>query len=638
MPDTLSKRREFEKELLLSHFTLENLHEAVFWIDSQSVIFQVNEMASQLSGYSKEELLRMKVGDLNDTAIVQDFPAFWNRLKKESKITFEARHRHKMGHQYDVEITGNFIAYQGEEFSCSIVRDIRKKKMEEELLRIVSEATSGVTGTDFFEQLARQITITLSMRYALITQCANEEKTRLRTLCYLDGMVVLDNIEYDVAGIPCEIIMKGENFFMARGVEEYFPKEKGIESYVGVPIFSPVNGEVMGHIIAVDPHPVSSENNQTSVLKIFASRAGAELERMKVEKELEGKNKELKERLNEIELYDTTVKNLRDQIFWVDRKGNFIRVNNAVCKVSGYQMDELMQMSVFDLNPGFTKMEWEERWYETSRQGEQVLETTHRNKEGKEYPVEVTNNFIKHDGKEYFCSAVRDIRKRKMEEELLRTVSENTASITGEDYFIELAKFVTAVLNIRFAMVNKFSNAEKTRMRMIAYVERQEILEGFEYETRGTPCELVMQGREIFYAANIETIYPREKGIQSWVSVPIYSPITGLPIGNIGAFDTIPMTSEQNQTAILRIFAARAGAEMERMEAQQGLERANEELAKRFREIELLKNQLQAENKYLQEEIKLNNNFEEIVSRSKNFRKVLEQIEQVASANTTVLI
>src|SRR5205085_7150350 len=154
----------------------------------------------------------------------------------------------------------------------------------------------------------------------------------------------------------------------------------------------------------------------------------------------------------------------------------------------------------------------------------------------------------------------------------------------------------------------------------------------------GTPCKIVMQGKEFFCAQDIEKYYLKEESIQSWVAVPIYSPTTKDVIGNIGAFDTVPMTSFQNQTAILRIFAARAGAEMERVEAQQQLEKANIELAKRPKEIEELKNQLQAENKYLQEEIKLTNNFDEIVTRSKLFHRVLQQIEQVAATNSTVLI
>ena len=47
---------------------------------------------------------------------------------------------------------------------------------------------------------------------------------------------------------------------------------------------------------------------------------------------------------------------------------------------------------------------------------------------------------------------------------------------------------------------------------------------------------------------------------------------------------------------------------------------------------------LQAQNQYLREEIKLNNNFEEIISKSKNFQKVLQQLEKVASTDATVLI
>ena len=563
---------------------------------------------------------------------------FLNILRKEKKIVFEASHKHKTGYLYDVEITGNYIEFEGQEFTCSIVRDLRKKKLEEELLRVISEATSSLTGKDFFAELARHITVTFSMRYALITECANEAKTRLRTLCYVDGNKMLDNIEYDVTGVPCEIIMRGDDFFMARGVQEYFPKEKGIEAYVGVPILSPVNGEVMGHIIAVDPNPVTSENNQTAILKIFASRSGAELERMKVQKELQQTNLELKHRLNEIELYHTTMKNLRDQIFWIDSDGNFIRVNEAVCKESGFTLEELITMNVFDLNPTINKTEWDDRWSETRVQKQQIIETVHRKKNGQLYPVEVTNNFIEYDGRAYFCSSVRDLRKRRMEEELLRTVSENTAASIGQDYFLELAKFLTSVLNIRYAMVNKYANQEKTRLKMLAYVDRQEIMEGFEYEIAGTPCEVVMKGTDFFCPHHVEDTYPREKGIQSWVAVPIYSPATGLPIGNIGAFDTVPMTNAQNQTAILRIFAARSGAEMERMEARQDLEKANEELEKRFIEIERLKNQLQAENKYLKEEIKLNNNFDEIISKSKIFHKVLQQIEQVASTDSTVLI
>lgn len=274
---------------------------AIFWVTSSGNIFQVNEMACNLSGYSKEELITMHVTDINPTTIVSDFGKFWQRLKEEKKITFEAQHKHKTGYLYDVEITGNYIEYNGREFSCSIVRDLRKKKMEEQLLRSVSEATSGLTGKDFLVELGKNVVKNLGLRYAFIVECTDETKTRFRTIAFVEGETVLDNIEYDVRGSACENMLKGKPYFLPAGVQGKFPGAKGIEAYIGSPIISPSTGELLGHIAATDVVPIAEEKNLSAILKIFAARVAAELERMKAEEELEKKNQELARRLSEIE-------------------------------------------------------------------------------------------------------------------------------------------------------------------------------------------------------------------------------------------------------------------------------------------------------------------------------------------------
>ena len=65
---------------------------------------------------------------------------------------------------------------------------------------------------------------------------------------------------------------------------------------------------------------------------------------------------------------------------------------------------------------------------------------------------------------------------------------------------------------------------------------------------------------------------------------------------------------------------------------------AEEALKLSLEKVERLKNQLQAEKIYLQEEIKLEHNFDEIISQSKVMNKVLNQIEQVAQTDSTVLL
>ena len=68
------------------------------------------------------------------------------------------------------------------------------------------------------------------------------------------------------------------------------------------------------------------------------------------------------------------------------------------------------------------------------------------------------------------------------------------------------------------------------------------------------------------------------------------------------------------------------------------LSQANASLKEVLEEVEKLKNQLQAENLYLQEELKLNHNFEEIIGSSGTLKKTLRMVERVATTDATVLI
>ena len=238
-------------------------------------------------------------------------------------------------------------------------------------------------------------------------------------------------------------------------------------------------------------------------------------------------------------------------------------------------------------------------------------------------------------------------RPKNPEESILLTLAARTAGFTGEDYFRELAKYITSTLGVRFAIVTECTDDEKTRVRTLSYVDRQELQESIEYDIAGTPCEIIMRGKDYFCPSTLQKQFPNAsvEGNESYLGVPIYHPSSGEVIGHIAAFDAAPMTHEQDQTAILKIFAARAGAEIDRLHAWRKLEvahgelgTANRELKTRLKEIESLKEQLQAENKYLQDEIRLTHNFDEIVSKSKVFHRVLQQIEQVASTDATVLI
>lgn len=66
--------------------------------------------------------------------------------------------------------------------------------------------------------------------------------------------------------------------------------------------------------------------------------------------------------------------------------------------------------------------------------------------------------------------------------------------------------------------------------------------------------------------------------------------------------------------------------------------RAESALREALAEVERYKNQLEAENVYLQDELKLEHNFDEIIGQSTGLRQVLGRVEQVAASDATVLI
>lgn len=216
----------------------------------------------------------------------------------------------------------------------------------DELLLKVSQATSGYVGHDYLRELTKFITFTLGVRYALISECSNEEKTKVRTISYVDRGEPLENIEYDLSGTPCEIVMGGVDYFCAESLELKFPKEKNLESYVSVPIYSPSTGEILGHIAALDTKPMHQSQNQTAILKIFAARAGSEIERLRNEEKLfellKSDNIQLQQKLKESE---ERYRDLFDEApFAYVHEGldsKFIRANRAALRALGVKPEEV---------------------------------------------------------------------------------------------------------------------------------------------------------------------------------------------------------------------------------------------------------------------------------------------------------
>ena len=129
-----------------------------------------------------------------------------------------------------------------------------------------------------------------------------------------------------------------------------------------------------------------------------------------------------------------------DAVFWIDSEAKFFYVNQAACRITGFSRDELLSMSIFQVDLRFSKEAWSENWRQIKRLGSLTYETYYRRKEGYEFPVEVTGDYLEYNEKEYCCAFVRDISERKKVVEALRESEEKFRSLveSTSDFFWEI--------------------------------------------------------------------------------------------------------------------------------------------------------------------------------------------------------
>jgi len=131
----ITKRKEAEDQLRLMKISIDSAYDEIFWMDMKAHFLYVNDEACRITGYSREELLAMKVYTLDP-----DFtPARWERsiedLRKNKKQHLQTRHRRKDGVILDVEISSVYVTRGTEEYAFCFVRDISGRNRIEAALR-----------------------------------------------------------------------------------------------------------------------------------------------------------------------------------------------------------------------------------------------------------------------------------------------------------------------------------------------------------------------------------------------------------------------------------------------------------------------------------------------------------------------
>lgn len=199
--------------------------------------------------------------------------------------------------------------------------------------------------------------------------------------------------------------------------------------------------EVMTLAIASDASGITEVLRKTNLVTIAISAAGFLLAMgllyalarkldafyATLEHKVEERTAELKE---SEERFRALVESATDAFLVFQRNGKLVDVNQRACDSLLYERDELLALSVKDIEPTFDALTLD---WERLRQAEAtVAETVHRRKDGYGFPVEVSLGVIEHRGEQLVLALARDISQRKRQDEALREATAIRQRLEGE--------------------------------------------------------------------------------------------------------------------------------------------------------------------------------------------------------------
>ncbi|SMF97677.1 PAS domain S-box-containing protein [Methylomagnum ishizawai] len=196
-------------------------------------------------------------------------------------------------------------------------------------LRALVEGTAQAIGEDFFRALVGNLARATGAAGAFVAEFA-ADRTQVRSLAFWMDGAFLDTQSWALADTPCEIVLSGQLCHYPAGVSRRFPKEEGVESYLGVPLRD-ADGAVLGHLAVFDRREMPPEPRLLYTFQIFAARAAAELARLGVVRRLEASEQRFRD------LYEEA------PIAYVheDLESRFVSANRAAQRILGLKPEEV---------------------------------------------------------------------------------------------------------------------------------------------------------------------------------------------------------------------------------------------------------------------------------------------------------
>lgn len=162
-----------------------------------------------------------------------------------------------------------------------------KRHNDDEAFHQIVEGTSSRLGDEFFKYLVRHLAKALPVKNAFVNETLNLKEFQCSVLAGWVDNKFTGKRSFDASDTPGEEVLAGMLAFHPNNVRETYPNDRELTelnsvSFAGVPCFDS-KFKIIGFLSVLDDKPMLDRDRTFSILKIFAARAGAELERKRTE-------------------------------------------------------------------------------------------------------------------------------------------------------------------------------------------------------------------------------------------------------------------------------------------------------------------------------------------------------------------
>ncbi len=422
----ITERKQAEEALRASEERYQDLYDNApdmcASVDAATArVLECNQTLATALGYAKEEIVGRPVFDLyHPDSLEEAERAFRSFVEKGEVHDAELMARRRDGSALHVSLNVSAVRDEHGHVVCSrsVWRDITERKQAEDALRRTQE----------FLSKAQQVARIGSWEHDMVTG-------RIRCSDELLRMYGIQPEEFDgtlEALLPA--IHPDDHAKVLAGVEEAYKEAR----------VTPIEFRILA--------PDGTERPVWAEVELMFDNAGKPARMVGTVQDItERKQAEEALRLTQFATDRGAV-----PVFWMDSDARLIYANDAACASLGYSRDELLSLSVQDIVPDFPAPEWRHQWRELRGAGSFTLESHHRTKDGRLFPVEVTLNYLEFDGEEFYCAFARDITERKQAEQALRDREEvlsATLEATADGILVVDNQWRITYVNERFAEI-----------------------------------------------------------------------------------------------------------------------------------------------------------------------------------------